>query len=128
MEVVIATEEPPVTQTATEPVAFGKYNVILTLLSHMGKHGAAGVAASLRSSYGGVRLVLLVGIRGSVLRAKDDEILLGDEAVVSKTVVQCDFGWQYPGRFVRKDTVDDNLSNQTRISATCWPPSRPTLV
>jgi nucleoside phosphorylase len=39
--------------------------------------------------------------------------LLGD-VVISKAIVQYDFGRQYPNRFVRKDTVDDNLTNQNK--------------
>jgi nucleoside phosphorylase len=94
----------------------GKYNVVLALLSHMGKANAASAAASARSSYGGVRLALLVGICGGVPRAgngEDDEILLGD-IVISKTIVQYDFGRQFPDKFMRKDTVEDILSNPNK--------------
>jgi len=91
----------------------GKHDVVLALLSQMGKTNAASAAASLRSSYGGVRLVLLVGICGGVPSGKDKEILLGD-VVISKTVVQYDFGRQYPDKFVRKDTSKDSLSIPNR--------------
>ncbi|RYP62610.1 hypothetical protein DL771_009653 [Monosporascus sp. 5C6A] len=93
----------------------GKYNVVLALLSHMGKANAASAAASIRSSYGGLQLALLVGICGGVPRpgCDEDEILLGD-VVISKAVVQYDFGRQYPDKFVRKDTVEDNLSKPNK--------------
>ena len=88
----------------------GKHDVVLALLPHMGKVDAASAAASMRSSYSGLRLVLLVGICGGVPRAidRDCDIFLGD-VIISKSVVQYDFGRQYPGKFVRKDTLEDNL-------------------
>ncbi|OBR14490.1 Nucleoside phosphorylase [Colletotrichum higginsianum IMI 349063] len=44
----------------------GQYNVVLSLLSTMGKVSAASAASSLRSSYTGLRLALLTGICGGV--------------------------------------------------------------
>jgi nucleoside phosphorylase len=90
----------------------GNHNVVL-LLCHMGKANAAGAVASMRSSYRALRLVLLTGICGGVPHSGQDEILLGD-VVISKAVVQYDFGRRYPDRFVRKDTVEDNLSRHDR--------------
>jgi nucleoside phosphorylase len=94
----------------------GKYNVVLALLSHMGKVNAASAAAGVRSSYGGIRLALLVGICGGAPRAgggKGKEILLGD-VVISNSVVQSDFGRQYSDKFVRKNTLEDNLSKPNK--------------
>ncbi|KAJ4179576.1 hypothetical protein NW767_014588 [Fusarium falciforme] len=86
----------------------GKYNVVLALLPHMGKTNAASAAASMRSSYGGLQLALLVGVCGGMPRGRDGEILLGD-VIISKTVIQYDFGRKYLDKFVRKNTVEDNL-------------------
>lgn len=86
----------------------GHYNVVLALLPHMGKVNAASTAASMRASYSGLRLVILVGICGAVPYSRGSEILLGD-VVISKTVIQYDFGRQYADQFIRKDTIDDNL-------------------
>ncbi|KAL0939736.1 phosphorylase superfamily protein [Colletotrichum truncatum] len=92
----------------------GHYNVVLALLSGMGKVNAASAAASLRSSYTGLRLALLTGICGGVPGlGTENEIILGD-VVISKTVVQYDFGRQYTDRFIRKDTVDDNLGRPNK--------------
>ena len=93
----------------------GKYNAVLVLLSHMGKASAASAAASIRSSFARLQLGLLVGICGGVPRpgSDADEILLGD-VVISKAVVQYDFGKQYPDKFVRKDTVEDNLGKPNK--------------
>jgi nucleoside phosphorylase len=92
----------------------GKHNVVLVLLPQMGKANAAGAAASIRPSYGGIRLALIVGICGGVPRdSHDNEILLGD-VVVSKTIIQHDFGRQYPDGFVRKDSVEDSLSKPNK--------------
>ncbi|EWZ43384.1 hypothetical protein FOZG_04495 [Fusarium oxysporum Fo47] len=65
----------------------------------MGKTNAASAAASMRSSYGGLQLALLVGVM---------------YIVISKTVVQYDFGRQYPDKFVRKNTVEDNLGRPNK--------------
>ncbi|KAH7123380.1 putative kinesin [Dactylonectria estremocensis] len=91
----------------------GKYNVVLALLPHMGKTNAASAAASMRSSYGGLQLALLVGVCGAMPCGRDGEVLLGD-VVISKTVVQYDFGRQYPDKFVRKNTVEDNLGRPNK--------------
>jgi nucleoside phosphorylase len=94
----------------------GKYNVVLALLPHMGKVNAASAAASVQSSYTGLRLALLVGICGGVPKkgkGEDDEVLLGD-VVISKTIVQYDFGRRYPDKFVQKDTVGDNLGRPNK--------------
>lgn len=91
----------------------GKHNVVLALLPNIGKVAAAGVAASVRSSYSGLRLAFLVGICGGVPDAGTDEALLGD-VVISKTVIQHDLGRQHPNTFVTKDMVDDNLGRPNR--------------
>jgi nucleoside phosphorylase len=85
----------------------GKYDVVLALLPNMGKAAAAGAAASVRSSYSGLKLAFFVGICGGVPGAGADEALLGD-VVISKTVVQHDLGRQFPNEFVTKNTVNDN--------------------
>ncbi|KAL2680329.1 hypothetical protein Neosp_007926 [[Neocosmospora] mangrovei] len=91
----------------------GNYNIVLALLPHMGKANAASAAASMRSSYSSLRLVLLIGVCGAAPRSQDDEILLGD-VVISKTIVQYDFGRRYPDKFVRKSTVDENIGRANK--------------
>ncbi|KAK7413539.1 hypothetical protein QQX98_007617 [Neonectria punicea] len=91
----------------------GKYNVVLALLPHMGKTNAASAAASMRSSYGSLQLALLVGVCGALPCGRDGEVLLGD-VVISKNVVQYDFGRQHPDKFVRKNTVEDNLGRPNK--------------
>lgn len=83
------------------------FNVVLALLSRMGKTNAASTAASIAMSFGGVRMALLVGVCGAVPRNKNEEILLGD-VVISRRVIEYDFGRQYPDKFVRKDTLQDS--------------------
>lgn len=92
----------------------GNYNVVLALLPHMGLTSAASAAASMRSSYTGLQLALLVGVCGAVPRGQDDnEILLGD-VVISKAVIHYDFGRQYPDKFVRKNTIGDSLGRPNK--------------
>ncbi|KAM0521217.1 hypothetical protein ACHAPE_002692 [Trichoderma viride] len=86
----------------------GKHDVVLALLSHMGKANAASAAAIMRSSYGALRLVILAGICGGVPYNGDDDIFLGD-VVISSSVIQYDFGRHYPSGFMRKNTYADNL-------------------
>ncbi|KAI9902526.1 hypothetical protein N3K66_001878 [Trichothecium roseum] len=92
----------------------GNYNVILVLLS-MGKANAAAAAAatSMRSSYRKVQLTLLVGVCGAAPCNRGSEILLGD-VIISKIVVQHDFGRCHPHGFKRKDRVEDILGRPGR--------------
>jgi nucleoside phosphorylase len=91
----------------------GKYNVVLALLPHMGKANAASAAASMRSSYTRLRLVLLVGVCGGVPLDGHSALFLGD-VVISQTVLQYDFGRQYPDGFVRKETIHDSLGRPNK--------------
>ncbi|UKZ53335.1 hypothetical protein TrVGV298_007127 [Trichoderma virens] len=94
----------------------GKHNVVLALLPQMGKSNAAAAAASFRSSYNSIELALLVGVCGGVPRTggyAEDEILLGD-VVISKAVVQYDFGRKYPNGFIRKNSFEDNLGKAAK--------------
>ncbi|KAL9470996.1 hypothetical protein ACSS6W_008937 [Trichoderma asperelloides] len=92
-----------------------KHNVVIALLPQMGKINAAAAAANLRSSYSQLELVLLVGICGGVpyYNGSEMEILLGD-VVISKCVIQYDFGMKYADQFTRKDTLDDNLGKASK--------------
>lgn len=90
----------------------GNYNVVLVHLS-MGKAAAAAAAASVRSSYRKLQLTFLVGVCGAAPCNRGSEILLGD-VIISKTVVQHDFGWRHPHGFKRKDSVEDILGRPGR--------------
>ncbi|WYZ42121.1 hypothetical protein EsH8_V_001016 [Colletotrichum jinshuiense] len=79
----------------------------------MGNNSAAGAAASFRSSYGSLKLALLVGICGGVPKVGGEEVLLGD-VVISKLLLQYDFGRLYPENFVPKDTVEDSIGRANR--------------
>lgn len=89
--------------------AIGRHNIVLLHMDGMGKSAAASAAASCRSSFPNVKLALLVGVCGVVPVADGkDPIFLGD-VVVSKGVVQYDFGRRLPESFRRKNTVLDSL-------------------
>ncbi|KAI1354799.1 purine and uridine phosphorylase [Xylaria sp. FL0043] len=91
----------------------GNYNVVLALLPNMGRAAAAGAAASFRSSYSRLKLAFLVGICGGVPGTGTGGPLLGD-VIISKTVIQFDSGRQFPGKFVTKDTIEDNLGRPNK--------------
>ncbi|KAL4751018.1 hypothetical protein BDW72DRAFT_193288 [Aspergillus terricola var. indicus] len=87
----------------------GKHNVVLCYMPGMGKGSAASVAASLRFSYLGIKLALVVGICGGApLPPTHSDIFLGD-VVISNAVIEYDFRRQYPGGFKRKTDVKDTL-------------------
>lgn len=78
----------------------------------MGKGNAASGAANLSVSYHHIQLALLVGICGGVpfpySPSDGTEIILGD-VIISDSVVEFDFGRQYPDGFRRKIEVKDTL-------------------
>ncbi|KAE8378190.1 hypothetical protein BDV26DRAFT_292537 [Aspergillus bertholletiae] len=87
----------------------GKFNVVLLLLSSVGKVSAATASTNLRSSYPRLSLVLVTGICGGVpFPGAGEEILLGD-VIISRHIVQYDLGRQYPEGFETKDTVEDRF-------------------
>ncbi|KAL4737696.1 hypothetical protein BDV11DRAFT_171685 [Aspergillus similis] len=92
----------------------GKHDVVLCYMPGMGKGSAAGVVSSLLVSYPGVRLALVVGICGGAPQPpKYEEIFLGD-VIISDSVIEYDFGRQYPGGFRRKTGVKDTLGRPDR--------------
>ncbi|KAF4830625.1 hypothetical protein CGCSCA4_v014216 [Colletotrichum siamense] len=92
----------------------GKYNVVMALLPGMGTVSSASAMASFRSSYTELKLALLVGICGGVPSAgTEKELLLGD-VIISKSVVQYDFGRQNPHHFATKDTLSDSLGRPNK--------------
>jgi nucleoside phosphorylase len=97
----------------------GNHDVVLCYMPRMGKGSAASVASSLRVSYTGVQLALVVGICGGVpsypsASSNDTEIFLGD-VIISDAVVEYDFGRQYPSGFQRKtDGHKDMLGGPDR--------------
>ncbi|KAL4789393.1 putative kinesin light chain [Aspergillus venezuelensis] len=92
----------------------GKHDVVLCYMPGMGKGSAASVASSLLVSYPGVKLALVVGICGGAPPPPEyKEIFLGD-VVISDSVIEYDFGRQYPGGFQRKTGVKDTLGRPGR--------------
>ncbi|KAK4071255.1 uncharacterized protein Triagg1_6286 [Trichoderma aggressivum f. europaeum] len=93
---------------------FGNFDVVLVLLPTTGNVSAASATASLRSSYSGLRLVILTGTCGGVpFSGTGDEILLGD-VIISRTVIQYDHGSQYSDNFKTRDTTEDILGRPNK--------------
>ncbi|RMJ03326.1 hypothetical protein CDV36_015147 [Fusarium kuroshium] len=87
----------------------GAFNIVIVLLSGMGKVKATSATASLRSSYPNLELALVTGICGGVpITGSGKELVLGD-VVISNTVVQYDLGRRYPNEFETKHTLSDSL-------------------
>jgi nucleoside phosphorylase len=89
----------------------GYHSAVLVHMPNVGKVAAATAASCLRASFGGIQLVLVVGICGGAPSRKQprEDILLGD-VVISEGLVQYDLGRQLPNSiFARKDTPRDNL-------------------
>ncbi|KAI1411099.1 purine and uridine phosphorylase [Hypoxylon sp. FL1857] len=91
----------------------GNHNVVLAHMPGMGKSIASSGAASLRSSFIGVKVALVVGICGGVPGDPRKEILLGD-VIISDEVIQHDFGKQYPDIFELKNTIKDSLGRPNK--------------
>ncbi|RAQ74352.1 tetratricopeptide repeat domain protein [Aspergillus flavus] len=92
----------------------GSHNVVLCLMPRMGKGNAASVAASLKISYRGIQVALVVGICGGApYSPTKEDIFLGD-VIVSDAVIEYDFGRQYQGGFMRKTSVKDTLGRPNR--------------
>lgn len=92
----------------------GKHNVVLCYLPGMGKGSAASVVSSLQVSYTGIELTLVVGICGGAPSSPSGQgIFLGD-VIISDSVVEYDFGRQYPSGFHRKSGVKDTLGRPNR--------------
>ncbi|KAL2819020.1 hypothetical protein BDW59DRAFT_165298 [Aspergillus cavernicola] len=92
----------------------GKHHVVLCYLPGMGKGSAASVASSLQVSYTGIRLALVVGICGGAPPPPNyDKIFFGD-IIISDTMIEYDFGRQYPGGFQQKSGVKDILGRPDR--------------
>ncbi|KAI6358799.1 hypothetical protein MCOR25_007235 [Pyricularia grisea] len=81
----------------------GSLDVVLALASGMGRRAMADLAAGLRASYTGLHLVVLTGICAGI-PADGREMLLGD-VVISRTLVQYDFGRRLPFEFETKESI-----------------------
>ena len=92
----------------------GNHNVVLCIMPGIGRSPAASVASSLRLSFTGVQLALVVGICGATPYTPDEQqIFLGD-VIISDSVIQYDLGRQYPGGFQRKTEVTDTLGRPSQ--------------
>ncbi|KAI9150075.1 hypothetical protein HJFPF1_09829 [Paramyrothecium foliicola] len=91
----------------------GHHPVVLVRIPKMGKASAAGSAASLRSSFPHLSLVILTGVCGGVPN-KADDMLLGD-VVVGKFVVQSDFGRHFPDHFEIAERRDRALNAPPKV-------------
>lgn len=91
----------------------GVHDTVLAVLPGMGTNNAAAATARLRSSYTSLKLAILVGICGGVPRIAGCDAFLGD-VVVSKSIIQYDYGRQYPGHFLVKNAVEDSLSRANK--------------
>ena len=86
----------------------GHHHVVLVYMPSIGKVSSAAVALGIRTSFEGIKISIVVGVCGGAPRTIDGvEIFLGD-VVISETIIQANFGRQYPNKFIRKDTLEDN--------------------
>ncbi|PCG92028.1 Hypothetical protein PENO1_090830 [Penicillium occitanis (nom. inval.)] len=90
------------------------HDVVLAYMPGMGNRTSAGVASVLPVSFTGIKLALLVGICGGVPYASDrTEIVLGD-IIIGDSVIEYDFGRQYPDRFERKEGIMEAPASPNR--------------
>ncbi|KAL3429077.1 hypothetical protein BDV09DRAFT_180987 [Aspergillus tetrazonus] len=75
---------------------------------------AASVASSLKISYKRIEVALVVGICGGApYPLSGKEVFLGD-VIISDSVIQYDFGRQYPDGFEKKPGIKDTLGRPNR--------------
>jgi nucleoside phosphorylase len=87
----------------------GNHNVVVCYMPRMGKGSAASMASSLKISYKRIEVALLVGICGGApYPSSGGEIFLGD-VIISNSIIQYNFGRQYPGGFEKKTDMKDTL-------------------
>lgn len=91
----------------------GIHNVVLVTAPAIGTTNAASTAICLRFSFPGVKLALLIGVCGGIPKINGCNVFLGD-VVISRTLIQYDYGRQYPGHFAVKNTIDDSLSRANK--------------
>ncbi|RAO73969.1 uncharacterized protein BHQ10_009981 [Talaromyces amestolkiae] len=95
-----------------------QHNVVLSCLPEMGKRSAASVASSLQCTFTNIYLSLLVGICGgvpySLSKTGKTELLLGD-VIISSSIIEYDFGKQYPDKFQSKPGSIDTIGRDRRI-------------
>ena len=91
----------------------GRHNIVVVHMRDMGKVNAASVVHGLRTSFEHIQLAIVVGICGGVpydSRSKED-IFLGD-VIISRSLIQYDFGRQHTGDFVAKDSLQGGSGGQ----------------
>jgi nucleoside phosphorylase len=85
------------------------HSVVMAYMPGMGNRRSASVARGLLVSFPRIKLTLLAGICGGVPHTLDGvEIVLGD-IIISDSVIEYDFGRQYPHGFERKSGVKETL-------------------
>lgn len=84
----------------------GKHYIVLVFMPGIGKRDAAGVTSSLKISFVGIKLALLVGICGGIPFPSQDEteVILGD-IIINDSIIEYDFGTQYPHGFQRTSDI-----------------------
>jgi nucleoside phosphorylase len=86
----------------------GNQDVVLAYMPGLGMVSTAAMAAHIGPSFRNIEVGFLVGICGGVPKTNAGvEILLGD-VIISMSVIQTDFGRQYPNEVIRKE-VEDTL-------------------
>jgi nucleoside phosphorylase len=89
------------------------HNVVLCCVPRTEK-GAASIASSLRVSYTGIELVLIVGICGGAPSTPNNrEVYLGD-VVIGDAVLNYTFGQRYPGGLPQKAGVKYTLGRPSQ--------------
>ena len=74
---------------------------------------AATAAMGLRASFEDIKLALVVGICGGVPNIAGSDAFLGD-VVLSRAIIRYDYGRQYDGEFVVRQSVEDSLGRANR--------------
>ncbi|KAF3916982.1 hypothetical protein ABW21_db0200479 [Orbilia brochopaga] len=88
----------------------GHHNVVIVHIPRRGKTYASDAAYDMKTSFGNIRLALIVGACSGVPR-RAGSVKLGD-VVIGTEVAEIDFGRQYEHMFRRKRGAEANLGPQ----------------
>ncbi|KAH8848031.1 hypothetical protein MCOR27_007927 [Pyricularia oryzae] len=100
----------------------GRHNVVLALSSGTGKLAMNSLTSDLTGRFAGIKLLVLAGICAGVPSAEND-MLLGD-VVISRTLVQYDFGKHVPGGFDSTVSVNENPHPSVRAMVVAFQTER----
>ena len=92
------------------------HNIVLAYMPSTGSNKAAAVVNQLQMSFTGVEIIFVVGVCGAapIHPVTGEEVVQGD-CIISRTIIQYDFGRSGPGGFERKSDLESFVGTSPMI-------------